>query len=61
MLDSTAVRSGVAISMNDSTADLRYRLQGVWREAESVDPRGNNKKLATYQARFVTPFANNAC
>eukprot|EP00983_Pelagomonas_calceolata_P096161 1158098-Pelagomonas_calceolata.AAC.1 len=31
------------------------RLQGVWREAESVDPRGNNNrlkfsKLATYQA-----------
>eukprot|EP00983_Pelagomonas_calceolata_P038033 1136647-Pelagomonas_calceolata.AAC.1 len=34
-----AVGSGGAISMNDCSADLRYRLQGVWREAESVDPR----------------------
>eukprot|EP00983_Pelagomonas_calceolata_P084004 1156274-Pelagomonas_calceolata.AAC.1 len=31
-------------------ADLRYRLQGAWRKAESVDPGGNNNKLATYQA-----------
>eukprot|EP00983_Pelagomonas_calceolata_P024603 774881-Pelagomonas_calceolata.AAC.1 len=42
-----AVRSGGAISMHDSSADLRYRLQGVWRAAESVDRRGNNNKLAT--------------
>jgi len=55
-----AVRSGGAISMNDFSADLRYRLQGVWREAESVDPRENNNKLATYQAWFATPFACNA-
>eukprot|EP00983_Pelagomonas_calceolata_P000552 18378-Pelagomonas_calceolata.AAC.1 len=48
-----AVRSGGAISMNNSNAELRYRLQGVWREAdsESVDPRGNNNKLAIYQSR----------
>eukprot|EP00983_Pelagomonas_calceolata_P014198 453335-Pelagomonas_calceolata.AAC.1 len=51
-----AVRSS-AISMNDSSAVLGYRLQGVWREAESVDPRGNNIKLATHQAWFATPFA----
>eukprot|EP00983_Pelagomonas_calceolata_P046100 1140005-Pelagomonas_calceolata.AAC.2 len=29
-----AVRSGGALSMNDFRADLRHRLQGVWREAE---------------------------
>jgi exonuclease III len=54
-----AVRTGGAISINDFTADLRHRLQGVWREAESVDPRGNNNKLATYQAWFATPFPCN--
>eukprot|EP00983_Pelagomonas_calceolata_P060111 1146230-Pelagomonas_calceolata.AAC.1 len=32
------------------TADLRYRFQGVWREAQSVDPRENINKCATYQA-----------
>eukprot|EP00983_Pelagomonas_calceolata_P032602 1022023-Pelagomonas_calceolata.AAC.1 len=37
-------------SVYDSSADLRYRLQGVWREAELLDPRENNNKLATYQA-----------
>eukprot|EP00983_Pelagomonas_calceolata_P039854 1137362-Pelagomonas_calceolata.AAC.1 len=26
-------------------ADLRYRLQGFWRGAKSVDPRGNNNSL----------------
>eukprot|EP00983_Pelagomonas_calceolata_P051805 1142569-Pelagomonas_calceolata.AAC.2 len=39
--------------------DSRYRLQGVWREAELVDPRGNNNKLANYQAWFAIPFACN--
>eukprot|EP00983_Pelagomonas_calceolata_P064246 1148044-Pelagomonas_calceolata.AAC.6 len=39
---------------------LMYRLQGVWREIESADPRGNNDKLATYQAWFAIPFASNA-
>eukprot|EP00983_Pelagomonas_calceolata_P002223 75313-Pelagomonas_calceolata.AAC.1 len=45
-----AVRSGLlrgAISMNDFSADLRYRLQGGWREAVLVDPKENNNKLAT--------------
>eukprot|EP00983_Pelagomonas_calceolata_P087581 1156986-Pelagomonas_calceolata.AAC.4 len=42
------------------TAQPEYRLQGVWREVESVDPRGNNNKVATYQAWFATPFACNA-
>eukprot|EP00967_Tisochrysis_lutea_P020944 scaffold23755_cov20-Tisochrysis_lutea.AAC.1 len=37
-----AVRSGGAISMNDVSADSGYRLQGVWRKTESVDPRGDN-------------------
>eukprot|EP00983_Pelagomonas_calceolata_P059584 1145978-Pelagomonas_calceolata.AAC.1 len=55
-----AVRSGGAISMNDFSADLKYRLQGIWREIESVDLRGNNIKLATYQAWFASPFACNA-
>eukprot|EP00983_Pelagomonas_calceolata_P090798 1157464-Pelagomonas_calceolata.AAC.1 len=60
-----AVRQGGAISMDDFSADMRYKLQGVWGEAESVDhprddPRGNNNKLATYQAGFATPFACNA-
>eukprot|EP00983_Pelagomonas_calceolata_P105985 1159185-Pelagomonas_calceolata.AAC.16 len=55
-----AVRSGGAISMNDFSADLRRRVQGVWIEAKSVDPRGNSNKLATYQAWFATPFACNA-
>eukprot|EP00983_Pelagomonas_calceolata_P006300 208810-Pelagomonas_calceolata.AAC.1 len=55
-----AVRSGGAISMNEFSADLRYRLQGVWRKAESVDPRGNNNKLVSYQAWFAPPFACNA-
>eukprot|EP00983_Pelagomonas_calceolata_P049520 1141545-Pelagomonas_calceolata.AAC.1 len=36
--------SGGAISINDYGVDSRYRLQGVWREAESVDSRGNNNK-----------------
>eukprot|EP00983_Pelagomonas_calceolata_P043378 1138871-Pelagomonas_calceolata.AAC.4 len=36
--------------------DLRYRLRGVWREAESADSGGNKNKLATYQACFATPF-----
>eukprot|EP00983_Pelagomonas_calceolata_P080494 1155170-Pelagomonas_calceolata.AAC.1 len=40
--------------------DLRYRLQGAWREVESVDPGGNSNKLATCQAWFATPFACNA-
>eukprot|EP00983_Pelagomonas_calceolata_P003463 113044-Pelagomonas_calceolata.AAC.1 len=35
-------------------------MQGVWREAELVDLRGNNNMLATYQAWFATPFACNA-
>eukprot|EP00983_Pelagomonas_calceolata_P075685 1153109-Pelagomonas_calceolata.AAC.14 len=34
--------------------------KGVWREAELEDPRGNNNKLATYQACFATPFTCNA-
>eukprot|EP00983_Pelagomonas_calceolata_P121422 1160800-Pelagomonas_calceolata.AAC.7 len=55
-----AVRSGGAISIDDFSADLRCRLQGVWKEAEFVDFRGNNNKLATYQAWFATPFACNA-
>eukprot|EP00983_Pelagomonas_calceolata_P124022 1161063-Pelagomonas_calceolata.AAC.1 len=50
---------GGAISMNDFIANLKFRSQGVWREAELVDPRGNNNKLATYQAWFATPFACN--
>eukprot|EP00983_Pelagomonas_calceolata_P015514 491650-Pelagomonas_calceolata.AAC.1 len=33
------------------------RLQGVRREAESADPRGDSKKLAAYQAWLATPFA----
>eukprot|EP00983_Pelagomonas_calceolata_P027695 869512-Pelagomonas_calceolata.AAC.1 len=48
---SKAVRTGGAISMNDSSADLRYRLHRAWREVESMDPGGNNNnslKLATY-------------
>eukprot|EP00983_Pelagomonas_calceolata_P052350 1142817-Pelagomonas_calceolata.AAC.1 len=40
-----AVRSGGAVSMNDLSADLRYRLQGVWREAESVVTRGKHPVL----------------
>eukprot|EP00983_Pelagomonas_calceolata_P112662 1159903-Pelagomonas_calceolata.AAC.7 len=52
--------SGGAISLNAFSADLRYRLQGVWREFESVNLSGNNNKLATYQAWFATPFACNA-
>eukprot|EP00983_Pelagomonas_calceolata_P127244 1161383-Pelagomonas_calceolata.AAC.15 len=48
-----AVRTGDAISMSDFSADLRYRLEGAWREAESVDFRGNNNKLATYQCLQV--------
>eukprot|EP00983_Pelagomonas_calceolata_P059058 1145760-Pelagomonas_calceolata.AAC.1 len=55
-----AVRIGGAISMNDFSAGMRYRLQGAWREVESVDPGGNSNKLATYQAWFATPFACNA-
>eukprot|EP00983_Pelagomonas_calceolata_P028982 908618-Pelagomonas_calceolata.AAC.1 len=55
-----AVRSGSAISVNDFTAYLRYRLQGILRGAESVDPRGNNNKLDTYHGWFVTPFASSA-
>eukprot|EP00983_Pelagomonas_calceolata_P066352 1148991-Pelagomonas_calceolata.AAC.2 len=47
-----------SILANDLSADLRYRLQGVWREVELVDPRGNNK-FATYQDWFATPFACN--
>eukprot|EP00983_Pelagomonas_calceolata_P059728 1146057-Pelagomonas_calceolata.AAC.8 len=54
--EQAVIRSGLAVSMYDLSADLRYRLQGVWREAESVDPRGNNNKLATYKAWFATPF-----
>eukprot|EP00983_Pelagomonas_calceolata_P086913 1156852-Pelagomonas_calceolata.AAC.2 len=42
-----AVRSGGAPFINDFSADLRYRLQGVWRESELVDPRGNNNIFAT--------------
>eukprot|EP00983_Pelagomonas_calceolata_P104138 1158989-Pelagomonas_calceolata.AAC.4 len=45
--------------MNYFSVDLRFRLQGVWREAESVDTRGSNNKFATYQAWFATPFASN--
>eukprot|EP00967_Tisochrysis_lutea_P026605 scaffold30705_cov17-Tisochrysis_lutea.AAC.1 len=72
----SAVRSGGAISMNDFSADMRNRLQGVWREAELVTvdprvvpmgqhPRGHNNKLSTFQAWFSTPgrrspFACNA-
>eukprot|EP00983_Pelagomonas_calceolata_P013226 422510-Pelagomonas_calceolata.AAC.1 len=41
-----------------SMHDLRYRLQGirhsgVWREAESVYPRGNSNELATYLPSMV--------
>eukprot|EP00983_Pelagomonas_calceolata_P005499 179199-Pelagomonas_calceolata.AAC.1 len=57
---SRAVSSERAISKDDSTADLRYRLQRVGREAESVDPGGNNKKLAVYQAWLATSLACNA-
>eukprot|EP00983_Pelagomonas_calceolata_P046129 1140016-Pelagomonas_calceolata.AAC.1 len=48
------------VNSNLPSADLRYRLQGAWREAESLDPRGNNNKLATHQAWFATHFACNA-
>eukprot|EP00983_Pelagomonas_calceolata_P066380 1149004-Pelagomonas_calceolata.AAC.2 len=44
-----AVRSGNAIFLNDFSADLGYKLQGAWREAGSMDPRGNNNQFATYQ------------
>eukprot|EP00983_Pelagomonas_calceolata_P049242 1141416-Pelagomonas_calceolata.AAC.1 len=54
-----AMRSGGAIPVNDSTADSRYRMQGVWC-AELVDPRGNNDELATYQAWFAAPFTGKA-
>eukprot|EP00983_Pelagomonas_calceolata_P124541 1161117-Pelagomonas_calceolata.AAC.3 len=40
--------------------DLRYSMQGVWKEIRLVDSRGNNDKLATYQAWFATPFVCNA-
>eukprot|EP00983_Pelagomonas_calceolata_P054227 1143620-Pelagomonas_calceolata.AAC.1 len=64
----TGARASLEIATNLSCprwqmilADLRYRLQGVWRGAEPVDPRGNNNnRLATYQAWFPTPFACNA-
>eukprot|EP00983_Pelagomonas_calceolata_P002961 97806-Pelagomonas_calceolata.AAC.1 len=48
--------------MDDFSADFKPAQVEVqiaslrsWREAESVDPRGNNETLATYQAWFATP------
>ena len=34
--------------MQDFIADLRYRQQKVWREADDLDPRAVNKKVVTY-------------
>ena len=51
-----AVQTGRAIRMQEFTADLKHRMRGVWRDAESVDPNTHNNKLATYHSWFAIPF-----
>ena len=50
-----AVQTRCAIPMQELTADLKHRMRGVWRDAESVDPNTHNKKLATYHSWFAIP------
>ena len=47
--------------MQESTADLKHRMRGVWRDAKSVDPNTHNNKLTTYHSWFATPFFRNEC
>jgi len=54
-----AVQTGRAIRMQEFTADLKHRMRGVWRDAESVDPNTHNNKLATYHSWFAIPFSRN--
>jgi len=45
-----AVQSGRALRMQGSTADLKHRMRGVWRDAELVDfnTHNLNQTLAIY-------------
>ena len=54
-----AVQTGHALTMQKFTADLKHRMRGVWRDAESVDPNTHNNKLATYHSWFAIPFSRN--
>eukprot|EP00983_Pelagomonas_calceolata_P025845 809773-Pelagomonas_calceolata.AAC.1 len=55
----TAMEQGMPISLQDFTDDLRHRLRSAWGAVEGVDSRTTNDKLATYQAFFALPFAQN--
>jgi hypothetical protein len=54
-----AVQTGRAIPMQEFTADLKHRMRGVWRDAESVDPNTHKIKLATYHSWPATRFSRN--
>jgi len=54
-----AVQTGHAITMQEITADFKYRMRGVCRDAEFVDPNTHNNKLATYHSWFAIPFFKN--
>jgi hypothetical protein len=54
-----AVQTGHAITMQEFTADLKHRMRGVWRDAELVDPKTHNNKLATYHSWFANPYSRN--
>ena len=54
-----AVQTGHAITMQEITADFKYRMRGVCRDAEFVDPNTHNNKLATCNSWFAIPFSRN--
>ena len=50
----------ITIPIQEFTADLKHRMRGVWRDdAELVDPKTHDNKLATYHSWFATPFSRN--
>ena len=40
---------GSKVPLQGFIADLRHRLQKIWREADDLDPRAVNRKTVTYQ------------
>ena len=43
--------------MQESTADLKHRMRGDWKDAVLVNSNTHNNKLATYHSWFAIPFS----
>eukprot|EP00983_Pelagomonas_calceolata_P036131 1130207-Pelagomonas_calceolata.AAC.1 len=52
--------SACKIPTQDFLADLRYRLQKVWREADALSPREVNRKAVTYHHWYGVPLNQTA-